>query len=98
MITPRRTGFCLGVLAQVIVVLVGFLHTRSPTLNVRLRVVFGMGTMRWIVGGLTSTRLMQASRSYLTPEPPAFLDGNLGISKTEASTDPPHGPSSGKHV
>ena len=31
-------------------------------------------------------------------EPPALLDGNLGISKTEASTDPPHGPSSGMRV
>lgn len=78
MITPRRTGFCLGVLAQVIVVLVGFLHTRSPTLNVRLRVVFGMGTMRWIVGGLTSTRLMQAYGA-LVLEPPALLEGNLGF-------------------
>ena len=78
MITPRRTGFCLGVLAQVIVVLVGFLHTRSPTLNVRLRLVFGMGTMRWIVGGLTSTRLMQAYGA-LVLEPPALLEGNLGF-------------------
>ena len=78
MITPRRTGFCLGVLAQVIVVLVGFLHTRSPTLNVRLRVVLGMGTMRWIVGGLTSTRLMQAYGA-LVLEPPALLEGNLGF-------------------
>ena len=33
-----------------------------------------------------------------TPVPPAFLDGNLGISKTEACANPPLGPSSGKHV
>jgi len=31
-------------------------------------------------------------------EPPALLDGNLGISKTEAVQIPPHGPSSGLRV
>jgi hypothetical protein len=39
--------------------------------------------------------------SSQTLEPPAFLDGNLGISKTEAKRRklrPPHGPSSGLRV